>query len=132
MHPQSISFEVTNTALALRGLDPAHDGLRIAQISDVHIGDRTPVSHIAEAVRMVNAARPDVVFLTGDYVTSSREPIQRLPLLADLKASMTMSPVTPTFRALSTARSPRRSTTARGWFWLTRPPPPTGCPLART
>ena len=79
-------FDVTETSIPLRGIDPSHDGLRIAQISDVHIGTGTPASRILEAVRLVNEARPDLVFLTGDYVTHSREPIRRMPLLAGLQA----------------------------------------------
>lgn len=109
-------FDVTNTVLPLHGLDPAHDGLRIAQISDVHIGRGTPSLRITEAVRMVNEARPDVVFLTGDYVTVSREPIQRMPLLAGLNA--------PVFAVLGNhdhwvdARGVRRAIEALGYTVL--------------
>ena len=81
-----MTFDVTDTAIRVRGIDPVHDGLRIAQISDVHIGPGTPARRITEAVGLVNAQKPDIVFLTGDYVTSSREPIARMPLLAGIDA----------------------------------------------
>lgn len=109
-------FDVTDTSISLRGIDPAHHGLRIAQISDVHIGPGTPPGRITEAVRLVNAARPDVVFLTGDYVTSSREPIRRMPLLAGLEA--------PVFAVLGNhdhwvdARGVRRAIEALGYTVL--------------
>jgi len=50
-------------------LDPAHDGLRVAQLSDLHVGSLTPVERIRAAIAAANAFRPDLVVLTGDYLT---------------------------------------------------------------
>ncbi len=50
-------------------LDPAHDGLRVAQLSDLHVGSLTPVERIAAAIEAANRFRPDLVVLTGDYLT---------------------------------------------------------------
>ena len=50
-------------------LDPAHDGLRIAQLSDLHVGAMTPVERIRAAIAEANRFRPDLVVLTGDYLT---------------------------------------------------------------
>lgn len=72
------SFDLTETVLLLPGLDPRHHGLRIAQLSDVHVGVATPAARIEEAVRAVALAEPDLVFLTGDYVTHSKRPIARI------------------------------------------------------
>ena len=74
-------FEVTETELLVPGLDPAHDGLRVVQLSDLHILDHTPDGRVIAAVRAANAARPDLVLLTGDYVTWSKKPIAHLPLV---------------------------------------------------
>src|SRR5919206_3999567 len=54
------------------GLDPAHDGLKVAQLSDLHVGDRTPRERIAAAIAEVNAFQPDLVVLTGDYLCRER------------------------------------------------------------
>jgi hypothetical protein len=68
-------------------LDPAHDGLRIAQLSDVHVGPRTPPALIRRAVDLANALEPDLVVLTGDYVTRSRGEVEGMrTLLAGLAA----------------------------------------------
>jgi uncharacterized protein len=53
-------------------LDPAHDGLRVAQLSDLHVGPLTPVERIRAAVEEANRFRPDLVVLTGDYLTRDR------------------------------------------------------------
>jgi uncharacterized protein len=50
-------------------LDPAHDGLRIAQLSDLHVGTLTPVERIRAAIAAANRFQPDLVVLTGDYLT---------------------------------------------------------------
>ena len=53
-------------------LDPAHDGLRVAQLSDLHVGALTPVERIRAAIAEANRFRPDLVVLTGDYLTRDR------------------------------------------------------------
>jgi predicted MPP superfamily phosphohydrolase len=78
---QNEHFEVTDTTLKLQGMDPAHDGLRIAQLSDLHVGDGTPDGRLILAVRKVNEAKPDLVLLTGDFVTHSAKPIDHIPLV---------------------------------------------------
>ena len=59
---------VSEIEVRIGGLDPRHDGVRIAQLSDIHVGNLTPVSHIRAAIDAANAARPDLIVLTGDYV----------------------------------------------------------------
>jgi predicted MPP superfamily phosphohydrolase len=60
----------------LPGLDPAHDGLRVAQLSDVHVGPRTPPEVIRRAIAAANAFEPDLVVLTGDYVSRRRSEVE--------------------------------------------------------
>lgn len=50
------------------GLDPRHDGVKIAHLSDIHVGRLTPEPHIRAAIELANGEQPDVVALTGDYV----------------------------------------------------------------
>ncbi|HEX9306603.1 MAG TPA: metallophosphoesterase [Anaeromyxobacter sp.] len=57
------------------GLDPAHDGLRVAQLSDIHVGPRTSPEVIRGAIEEANAFAPDLVVLTGDYVSRRRSEI---------------------------------------------------------
>ena len=59
---------VTEHEVYVEQLDPRHDGVRIAQLSDIHVGNLTPAAHIRAAIAAANAARPDLIALTGDYV----------------------------------------------------------------
>lgn len=65
--------EITETDIWLRRLSPAHDGLRIVQLTDLHHSLFTPREEIQRAVHLSNRLRPDLVALTGDYVTLSRD-----------------------------------------------------------
>jgi len=44
------------------------DGLRVAHLTDLHFGRAEPLHVQEEAVRLANAADPDLVVLTGDFV----------------------------------------------------------------
>ncbi len=49
-------------------LPAALEGTRIVQISDFHVGPHTPRRYLAAVVRAVQAARPDLIAVTGDQV----------------------------------------------------------------
>lgn len=49
-------------------LPPGLDGVRIAQLSDLHVGPHTSQAHLARVVEAVRAAGPDLIVLTGDQV----------------------------------------------------------------
>lgn len=51
------------------------DGLRIVQISDLHVGPQTPRAFLRRVVDTVNAHRPDVVAVTGDLVDDRAEDV---------------------------------------------------------
>jgi len=63
--------EITETEIWLHRLSHAHDGLKIAQLTDLHHSLFTPLEEIQRAIHMTNHLRPDIVALTGDYVTLS-------------------------------------------------------------
>ncbi|WP_224244881.1 metallophosphoesterase [Hyalangium gracile] len=71
-------FALNEYELHVPGLHPAHHGLRVAQLSDIHVGQATSDIRIRRAVMAVNASSPDMVFLTGDYVTHSPKPLPRV------------------------------------------------------
>jgi hypothetical protein len=62
-------LEVREQIIALRRLPEAFHGLRIAQISDIHYDEFTEPYFVREVVRRVNTLNPDIVLLTGDFVT---------------------------------------------------------------
>lgn len=63
--------EVTATEIALKRLSRAHDGLRVVHLTDIHHSLWTRLRAVRRTVHLANALDPDVVALTGDYVTFS-------------------------------------------------------------
>ena len=80
-------IETTHQRITLSRLPKAFDGFRIAQISDIHIGPFMGVEEIRKCVAMVNELKPDLVALTGDFVTWKASPeLAVVEALAGLKA----------------------------------------------
>ena len=73
LSPRLIELDVT-----VPGLDPAHDGLRIAHVTDLHVGMLTPHAKIARALAMAQASSPDLLFLTGDFLCYNPKFVGRL------------------------------------------------------
>ena len=74
--------------MPLAGLPQAFNGLRIAQLSDLHAGP-TPHAHIARAAEMAAATEADVLVLTGDFVSGwAGHAATLVPLLAGLRAPL--------------------------------------------
>lgn len=56
----------------LKRLPPKLDGLRIVHLSDFHYGPLVNPKHLERAVKAANDLRPDVIALTGDYISQDR------------------------------------------------------------
>jgi hypothetical protein len=63
-------FVVRERDVPVSSLPPELDGLRVAHLSDLHVGGLTSREHALRWVRATNEAKPDLVVCTGDYVTS--------------------------------------------------------------
>ncbi len=82
-------FEVTHPSISIANLPAAWDGVRIAQISDMHIGPNSSLEHARQIVDMCNDLQPDIVALTGDYVSKADAITQALvEVLRDLRAKI--------------------------------------------
>jgi predicted MPP superfamily phosphohydrolase len=74
--PLAERFSVTQERIWLDPLPGFFSGLRIAQLSDIHHGLFLPKDWLAEAVQRTNRLDPDIVALTGDFVTYSKSHIE--------------------------------------------------------
>lgn len=66
-------FRVVEREVRIPGLDPALAGLRIAHLSDLHIGALTPKAWGFAWAAAANRQRPDLAVITGDLLTSGTE-----------------------------------------------------------
>ncbi len=64
-----VEFEKSFVRMRLPRLPREFHGFRVAQLSDFHIGPFMTSSDIRHVVEMTNALKPDLIVLTGDYIS---------------------------------------------------------------
>jgi uncharacterized protein len=73
--------------ITLPNLPPAFRGMTLALISDVHHGPFVPLAYVKDIVEIANSLKPDLVLLTGDYVSRHPRYIEpAIEALGNLKA----------------------------------------------
>ena len=63
--------EVKHLTLTLPRLAPEFDGYRLVQIGDIHLDDWTKPERLSGIVERVNAQRPDLIAIMGDFASRS-------------------------------------------------------------
>jgi predicted MPP superfamily phosphohydrolase len=63
---------IEHRQIHLRRLPSAFDGFRIVQLSDIHHSPFTSKAQIERAVATANSLQPDLIALTGDYISKER------------------------------------------------------------
>jgi len=81
-HVKEIDFPVPN-------LHPDFDGLRVAQVSDLHVSPYLSVRDAARVVDMTNELRPHLTLVTGDLISEVGDPLDAtIAEIARLRADM--------------------------------------------
>ena len=84
-------FEVCETPLAIRNLHPALEGLRLLQISDIHLSPYLSVTTLAKVIDCANQLHADLAFITGDLITAKGDPLDAcIGQLSRLKSNAPM------------------------------------------
>jgi len=81
-------YRVIHEKIRFKNLPESFRGLKIVQISDMHLGSfRRKYEQIAKAVEMINEQEPDLIFFTGDLVNNFAEETDGwAPVLSKMKA----------------------------------------------
>jgi predicted MPP superfamily phosphohydrolase len=66
--------EVTHTDAIIPDLPSGFEGVRIAQLSDIHLEEFTEPYYLRDTVHTINQLAPDFVFLTGDFISDGPLP----------------------------------------------------------
>ncbi len=84
------NFKVARVHLEAKHLPAAFDGLRIVQISDMHLGSFPSGTDIVQkGIDLINAERPDLIFFTGDLVNDYADEAEPwLDVLKGMKARL--------------------------------------------
>src|SRR5580658_5537520 len=70
--------DIHRRPMPLAGLDPAHEGLKIVQISDLHYSPVVWRNYLAQYVEFVNDIEPSLVVITGDLITGGQRYARRI------------------------------------------------------
>ncbi|HSZ81293.1 MAG TPA: metallophosphoesterase [Polyangia bacterium] len=62
---------VHRVTVELARLPAAHDGFRLVQLTDIHVGSTIGRAFVEDIVRRANGLEPDLIALTGDLVDGS-------------------------------------------------------------
>jgi uncharacterized protein len=94
--PRGFAFlrhPITTTDLTRVSYEVFWDGpaLTVAQLTDLHVNGSLPFSHYQQAIRLAEKAQPDLVLLTGDFVSHAKN-IPALPgLLTPITTTCALS-----------------------------------------
>ncbi|NQZ78175.1 MAG: metallophosphoesterase, partial [Ekhidna sp.] len=66
-------YRVRNRTVYSPNLPKAFDGIRVAQISDIHTGSFFNKVAVEGGIDLLNAQKPDIAFFTGDLVNNRSE-----------------------------------------------------------
>jgi uncharacterized protein len=69
-------LETARRTIAVENLPDAFVGFRIVQISDIHLEEFTESWFLEHVVAETNALKPDLVLLTGDFISKGPRPIE--------------------------------------------------------
>lgn len=69
---EPFTLTVERQPIYLQRLPRALDGLRVIHLSDFHHGPLTGGEQLANAIETANGLKPDIIALTGDYISHER------------------------------------------------------------
>ncbi len=67
--PLSYDFRVEEREVVLKNWPRQLDGLRVVHLSDIHVGGAMNRERLTRVAELTNAAHPDLVLHTGDFLT---------------------------------------------------------------
>ena len=62
--------EAVHKEIRIPALPSGFDGIRVAQLSDIHLDEFTEPFLLRDAIDHINREQPDIVLLTGDFVSA--------------------------------------------------------------
>ncbi|MGB7282071.1 MAG: metallophosphoesterase [Candidatus Acidiferrum sp.] len=72
---ERLDYQVRRVEISIPNLPARLDGMKIVQISDIHLSSYMPRAQVRRAVDMANGLGADLALATGDFITSAADPI---------------------------------------------------------
>jgi predicted MPP superfamily phosphohydrolase len=82
-------YQIHRVPLYIKNLPSAFNGVKIAQLSDIHTGSLLDQDAVYRGVQMLMNEKPDVIFFTGDLVNNeTNEAFNYANMFSQIKAPM--------------------------------------------
>jgi uncharacterized protein len=72
---ERLDYQVHRVEIPIPNLPAGLEGMKIAQISDIHLSSYMPRLQVRRAVNMANDLDADLALVTGDFITGAGDPI---------------------------------------------------------
>jgi predicted MPP superfamily phosphohydrolase len=72
---QRDAFRLREIDVPIRGLHPDLNGMRLVQLSDIHLSPFLSEKELARAIDMANETKAHLGIMTGDLITTYRDPL---------------------------------------------------------
>lgn len=72
---ERLAYQVRRVEIPVPNLPAGLEGLKIVQISDIHLSGYMPRNQVRRAVDMANDLSADIALATGDFITGAGDPI---------------------------------------------------------
>ena len=63
-------IDIVHRDIRITGLPAAFEGMTVVQLSDIHLNEYTEPFLLRQSIDLINHMQPDMVLLTGDYVSA--------------------------------------------------------------
>lgn len=83
MLKSAFDYTVKRKTITIKKLPNSFKGLRIVQISDLHVGSFISTEPLETAIKIIKQQKPDIIFFTGDLVNDITE--EAIPFIETLK-----------------------------------------------
>jgi len=72
---ERLRYTVHRVEIPVANLTPALEGMKIVQLSDIHMSGYMPRAEVRRAVDMANELGADLAVVTGDFITGAGDPL---------------------------------------------------------
>ena len=72
---ERLDYRVRHVEIPTANLPPALDGMKIVQLSDIHMSGYMSRTDVRRAVEMANELGADLAVITGDFITGASDPL---------------------------------------------------------
>lgn len=72
---ERLDYRVRRVEIPTANLPPALDGMKIVQLSDIHLSGYMSRTDVRRAVEMANELGADLAVITGDFITGAADPL---------------------------------------------------------